>query len=344
MNNPSKTVDRLSRGYMREELRKLTSKVGVFSTADSAYHRAYDIIEERVKRYFGNKKRLPEDVAKRLRADIKNYIRENFVPVAGGDYKSRIHGFEGRVSEVNAYYYFQPCLNVIVKEDGTRYEENSVELRHLRLIVDRRRVVIVDFSCNIAFTEHMLTRLVERGACPNRPLEYLANRVAEILFFVPMFTVATLSTSKRSGVLIPTSEGVLVGDFVIATDPMSVDYAYRRRLLFDEYGSGVQTMKDADALQADRAKKGEFISTRMSTFLDLDTLGNDKRWCWEMMSKLRNDYAEYSPLMIGFLTSPEVMSERKIALRVKPLFDAFAGDILYDPRWNRACKINLATD
>lgn len=330
-------IDRLARGYVRDELRKLRKVVGDFNSPGSAFVRLHKHVQTQAGAQFIKRPRLSDQTVSRIRGDLHDFILKNFLPVAFHTLKRRIHGFQGRVSLVTEYFYIQPTKNRLVPHEGEIFEDEAVEFRFLRLVVDRDRVSIDDFSCFASFTTHALVRMIERDECEKEPIAYVASQLAPILACTAFLTAATVVLDNDSGVIIPLPKGMLVGKFMLAADDKSREFGYRRRIIGDADSLRIESLQDIDIIQGNNPDG--ILAIRVNTYLSRDMVSEDQSWCRDRMVRALANHVDLIPLVVGMITCPEVMADDKTLAGCTPLFDALE-DVIVDPRWARACKLD----
>lgn len=341
MAKPERTpVSTLARGLVREELRALKRASGETNAANSAQVRLFQMAVDRCTAPFTKGKRLSETDVARLRQDLIAFIRENYKPIVGGTYKQRIAGFEGSVSRVDAHYYMQSSPHRLSKvgDEEAWFDEESVELRYSRVVVDRKRVVLDDLSCNLSFSAHALARLIERGACEREPIKFLGRRISQMLPLVPLFAFSTIASRENLGVLIPVGDGALLGSYTLTRDPLTIAHHYRRRLKIDRLGSGPERMPVINPFADHDYEDESMVSLRINTFLDHDALKPAQEWVRDGLTALLQKHQDKLATLVGMVTTPEMMLVEGFASQTLPAFVDFS-KLIGDPRWDRALNL-----
>lgn len=330
MTHPERTpVDRLARGYVREEMRKIQKNVG---NSDEFIDKITTLVHDATFRYFSKQKTLPEGLPARLRKSIEAFSNENLLPFARNNGKYRVNGLENIVSNVDGYYYLNPMrARIINPVSGVQFDEECVEVRHMRVICNRKHVIVDDSSCHAIFSTHALTRLVERDACEKEPLKYLTTYMGGILACVPLFTLTQIYMNKNLGVIIPVNAGALMGEITLT--PKNITTAATRwRLKFNRDGYG---FSDSDDDIPFKTKNESIVSIRINTFMDNDILNDNRTWAKNAVGQFLAEHEKDISTLVGMVTIPEFMSSGKVSEIVTPIFAEFK-QILKDPRWTKA--------
>ncbi len=336
--------DRLSRGLAREELRNLRRAVGDTHSDGSAILRLLDLMRDRTVPKFEKGKRLSEGDCTALRRDIGAYVEANFRPIRSFvARKQPVSGFEGSF-DLHSFFYSQvnPMqLQSAATEDGVTFEEEGLEFRFGRYLVDRKRVIMDDFSCNITISDHTLMRLIQRKACAREPIAFLNGQMSSILPYVPIYLGAAVLTNSSVGMMLPMPDGLLMGVFTISRQPEAVGMHFRRRIGSWSTGSGLVPSPVPNAFPAEGDVE-TMVSMRISTYISLPMMSPDQLWCRAALMALSRDNQPLHDDLLATLIAPEVMHSQEVGRRMVPAYRDFRR-ITDSDFWRRANKLDLNT-
>jgi hypothetical protein len=317
--------DRLTIGYVRDELRNLRRKDNATARKDGRFAVA-KLMQELTWPLFDKHPKLSKTTVEKVRRQLIARVAETLNVVSTHHTRVRVAGFEGVLSDVDGFFYLSATTHKLKSmEDEREFDEDIVEVRYMRLICDRHRVVIDDISCNLTFAKHVLERLIERGACESKPVQCLMGGLPELLMLVPLFAFVS---QKRGdfGCMMPFRDGLLLGNYMSTHDTW--ESGMRVRVISDRSGTNVIDIPVDNPF----AIKGEAVSIRLTTWVNAERLGWKQRWARNEIEALTRRHPEDIKHFTAMLTIPESMDSPLIADSVVPIYGEFQ-DIIRHDNW-----------
>lgn len=272
------TYNRLARGYVRYAIKNCEE------VDPQTFGGILQLISERAGNLFRRGKRLTVQQVESLKEELSQFCVNKLKAFGFARY-----GKNGELQTTECYYYSSLGERQLYTNNLTEeaFKEHSVELRMQRFLVDRKRVIVQDSSCNISFSWHALVRMVERGEVDGDPLEYLKDQLELIVGLNFMF-VAAFCKSPGLTMVIPLKRGILLTNpvFSVLTKNATAN-SMRLQFVCDRSGIRMDTNTQAPQLVD---HEGHHLTSRMTTYLSNDQFTDVQE---SAVSRLRKFIIQY---------------------------------------------------
>jgi hypothetical protein len=321
-------------------LRNIRSVVGHGFGPESAPYRLYELAIARALPTFTKGKRLSDAQVASLKKELSAYVVDNYLPFAAETVKQRIGGFETILATTDCFYYMLPSRSLLAKptDRENEFSDDVVDMRFTRIAADRKRVIIDDLSCNILFSNHALSRMIERDACERKPIDFLRQNAFSILPFVPLLVMMMIKSDVAIGCMIPLGDGVLLGNYMINTHQSVLDREFRRRAAINKAGCGLTPLPVWNPFRDHAFEENNNIALRMTTFIDHNALTPSQEWARDQLNAFIKRNENAIPALCAIMTSPEIMGHPEFTDIVFPVFDDFL-TIIEHPMWAKANRL-----
>lgn len=330
-------IDRLARGYVRQELRPLYKSNG--PGVGLAFVKTNEKLS---KAYFSRNKRLPEGLPQK----IVDRMREEFFPqlftVGSIPESLEFPGLKVKnVAQANQLYWdVQEHEIVYPNEEETSFEEETVDLRFIRVIADRKRVILDDYAIPVSLSLHALGRMSERKFNVETPLRAFSQEIHNWLPLSFAYLFAAMHLKKIFGVGIPLGQGFVLGSVVAQNLTMLMDgqevpnYALSRRIRDDNRGIYLADLPRHDFFQIE-PKKSIFL--RMSTYVSEKMLSWEQEWARDRLQTIMDRHQACMPLITQMIIEGKPFGEDETQ-GIKNFLMEFIS-LIQDDVWNDAIRV-----
>lgn len=291
--------NRLAQGLVRQELR------GLPTNGEQILYELSGELKKASKKYFGRKKKFPENELLRLQRLTASTLADRFKAF-------RIEEAPD-ILDLNQGYFWDISKDVHTSnrdDEADFFREDHIELRLMRHYMDRRRAFIDFFHCNLSVTFHALQRMIEREEVSDRPIAYLSEMMDEILAFTFLHLIAT--GKREPEVAIPLRHGYLVGmdmAFMSEFADQEGHNPLRMRIISDIHGFHVTT---ANNVRDFRTHDGKPVGLRISTYLSEQQLYEQQTRMFAALRAFRERHYE-SLMLLPRLTFLTGLSDEQIS-------------------------------
>lgn len=329
-------VDRLARGYVRQELRPLKQTSG--QQVETAFLKDHRHVFET---YFSRNKRLPESLPPTL---VKTMVESYFprlIPVGTLPKDLEFPGIRAKnVHQANVLYWEANEHELTGLNEGeVGFDDNTVDLRFTRIIADRKRVIIDDHLLPVSVSEHALARMSERKFSVERPLAAFSEEMDRWLPMSIAFLFAGIALKKLFGIGIPVGDGMVLGCVVAQStkprsDRYSTDLHINRRVQADNRGVYFADPKRQDFFNIEAHRT---VLLRISTFISAKQLSWEQEWARDRMCRIMEKHHEVMPVITQTIIEGQpIEAEQADAVRYM-LADLVR--LVEDDVWNESIRI-----
>lgn len=297
-------VSRLARGYVRQELRPLKKTNGVKVGLDFLLS-----LRPLYEQYTSRNKRLPEQSPQNIVDSMNRDYLPQLLTIGGMPGNLEFQGLRAKTSkQVNALYWEANEHHLSdVRSPEKTFDDQTVDLRFIRLCADRKRVILDDAAVPISISEHALGRMSERGYNVETPLAQLSGELSSWLPLSFAYLFVGMHLKRVFGMAIPVGDGFLLGSVIgqtVTKTPETKGWMLTRRSILDNRGFHV-----TEPPRHDFFKIGEesSIILRLNTFISGKQLKWEQEWARDRLLAIMDKHQAIMPLVTEMIIEGRIM-------------------------------------
>lgn len=331
-------IDRLSRGLMREEIRNWLRDAGEFPEG-----RLIQLITQRVKAF--NRKPITDAQAKFLRRELLDLAKNTLLGFEFSSSRQQLIDTTF-ITGVDSFYHWRPLDYLVVdpqSEESDDYQIRAFELRCADIAIDRKRVIYDDYPANLIISEHVLYRLLERGAVASHPLQYIKDTFQHWypLSILLLAYHAKFGLKKNQGFL-PVPGGAFLFK-VVSTPfeggPENLVYYSRRRLFFSRPKRYIDQIPFESPFDLEEQGQKEYFSIQLATYINSEVFRPAQDAIYDRLLAFSRKYSSDIKLYPSLVNRKVIKKDLVNKEAIKRLHSDLH-DIVASPEWTNACGSN----